>query len=66
MFSTGQDVVVTFDGEECRGEVIEVRNGWVLAKVLIDLTTDWGENNGVLSPVSQVMVREKDVRNTDE
>jgi hypothetical protein len=62
MFDPGQDVVVTFDGEDCPGEVIENRSGWVLAKVLIDPMTDHGRMSSALSPVSEVMVRERDVR----
>jgi hypothetical protein len=62
MFNPGQDVVVTFDGEDCPGEVIDNRNGWVLAKVLIDPMTDHSPMNSSLSPVSEVMVRERDVR----
>ena len=62
MFDPGQDVVVTFDGEDCPGEVIENRSGWVLAKVLIDPATDHGRMSSSLSPVSEVMVRERDVR----
>lgn len=62
MFSVGQDVVVTFDGEDCPGEVLDVRNGWILAKVLIDPLADWGVQGPRLAPVSQVMVRERDVR----
>lgn len=65
MFSAGQDVVVTFDGEECPGEVIESHHGWVLARVLIDPNSDHGGISPTLSPVSQVMVREGDVRLKD-
>lgn len=62
MFDPGEDVVVTFDGEECQGEVIENRNGWILARIIIDPTSDYGPQTPRMSPVSQVMVREKDVR----
>lgn len=66
MFDPGEDVVVTFDGEECQGEVLENRNGWVLCKVLIDPDSDWGSIGERLDPISQVMVRERDVRPVDE
>lgn len=66
MFSVGEDVVVTFDGEECPGEVLDVRNGWILAKVLIDPIADWGRQGRDLPPMAQVMVRERDVRPADE
>lgn len=66
MFSPGDDVLVTFDGEECPGEVIENRNGWILARVMIDPVADFGSLTPRLSPVSQVMVRDKDVRPVDE
>lgn len=62
MFDAGQDVIVTFDGEDYPGEVIENRRGFVLAKVLIDPTADHGRMSSNLSPVSEVMVREGDVR----
>jgi hypothetical protein len=62
MFDPGQDVIVTFDGEDCQGEVIESKHGWILAKVLIDPASDHGGISPTLSPVSQVMVRESDVR----
>lgn len=62
MYSPGQDVLVNFDGEECPGEVIEQHHGWVLARVLIDPFADFGSVTARLSPVSQVMVRESDVR----
>lgn len=62
MFKAGQDVVVMFDGEECVGEVIDHRNGWVLAQVLIDPLVDMGSVTARLSPVSEVMVRESAVR----
>lgn len=65
MFKTGQDVIVEFDGEDCPGEVLEVRNGWVLARVIIDPVTDFGAITARLDPVSQVMVRERDVRAAD-
>lgn len=65
MFDPGQDVVVNFDGEDCQGEVIESQHGWVLARVLIDPMIDHGGMSPTLSPVSQVMVRERDVRPMD-
>lgn len=55
--------MVNFDGEECPGEIIEQHHGWVLARVLIDPFADFGEfTTSELAPVSQVMVRESDVR----
>jgi hypothetical protein len=62
MFDAGQDVVVTFDGEDCPGEVIESKHGWILAKILIDAASDHGQISSNLSPVSQVIVRESEVR----
>lgn len=62
MIRPGDDVVVDFDGEECLGEVLEVRGGWFLCRVLIDPVTDFGAISPRLDPVSLVMVREKDVR----
>lgn len=62
MIRPGDDVVVEFDGEECLGEVLEVRGGWFLCRVLIDPVADFGSISPRLDPVSLVMVREKDVR----
>lgn len=66
MYRPGQDVMVTFDGEEYQGEFIESRNGFILAKVIIDPVSDHGSLSPLLSPVSQVMVRERDVRSVDD
>lgn len=62
MFSPGQDVVVTFDGEEYQGEVIEQHRGWVMARVLIDPNIDHGEVGRMLGVAPIVNVRETDVR----
>ncbi len=65
MIQPGDDVVVQFDGEDCQGEVVEVRGGWFLCRVLIDPVTDFGAISPRLDPVSLVMVRDKDVRKVD-
>lgn len=65
MFKPNDDVVVQFDGDECPGEVLEVRNGWILARVLIDPDSDYGTVTPRLDPISTVMVREQDVRHKD-
>ncbi len=62
MIRPGDDVIVQFDGEDCVGEVVEVRGGWFLCRVLIDPVTDFGAISPRLDPVSLVMVRDKDVR----
>ena len=62
MIRPGDDVIVSFDGEDCVGEVVEVRGGWFLCRVLIDPVTDFGAISPRLDPVSLVMVRDKDVR----
>jgi hypothetical protein len=62
MFKQGQDVLVDFDGEECRGEVVEQHRGWVLTRILIDPAADFGEATARLAPVSLAMVRENEVR----
>lgn len=58
----GDDVIVTFDGEDCPGEVLDVRNGWILAKILIDPALDFGSISARLDPQPLVMVRDRDVR----
>lgn len=60
MLSPGQDAIISFDGDEYVGEIIDVDHGWVLARILIDPVND--HDNVPLAPVSQVMVRERDVR----
>lgn len=60
--SVGMPCVVTFDGEDCNGEVVGIHNGWIQARIVIDPVTDWGELGSRLSPVSYVMVRESCVR----
>ena len=65
MFEPGDDVIVSYDGEDCPGEVINYTNGWVLARVLIDPVTDYGSVTDRLSPISNVMVRESEVRLAD-
>lgn len=62
MFDPGQDVVVMFDGVECVGEVVHHKNGWVHAQVLIDPLVDMGSVTARLCPVSEVMVRDSQVR----
>lgn len=62
MFSAGQDVLVTFDGEEYEGEVIESSRGWVMARVLIDPTADHGAVSPMLGIAPIVNVRDCDVR----
>lgn len=61
MFSPGQDVMVIFDGDECRGEVIDEGGGWVLARIMVDPCTDYGAVTPRLDPRSLVMVRDRDV-----
>ena len=66
VFSAGQDVVVTFDGEEYVGEVIEHQRGWVTARVLIDPLTDHGRISPMLGATAIVNVRESFVRLPDD
>jgi hypothetical protein len=66
MFEPGQDVLVTFDGEEYPGEVLDHTRGWVMAKVMIDPLSDHGDVTPMLGLRSIVNVREADVRPVDE
>lgn len=65
-FNPGQDVIVTFDGEEYPGEVIEQRHAWVMARVLIDPVVDHGRVTSMLGVQSVVNVRVSDVRLPDD
>lgn len=66
MFEPGQDVVVTLDGVEHPGEVIEASKGWVLTKVSIDMENDYGSLSDRLDPQSLFMVRDTNVRPMNE
>lgn len=61
-FSPGEDVVVSFDGEDCPGEVLTVSRTWVTCRVHIDPLVDWGGQGPRMSPQSIVCVRETNVR----
>jgi hypothetical protein len=61
MFQPGDDVLVQFDGEELRGEVVEQHHGWFLTRVLIDPEVDFGESTARLDPTQLVMVRESEL-----
>lgn len=62
MYEPGQDVLVTFDGVECPGEVLEHTRGRVQARITIDPVTDHGDVTPMLGVQSIVNVRETDVR----
>ena len=62
MFQPGQDVVVSFDGVEYPGEVLDHTRGWVMARLPIDPVTDHGDVTPMLGMQSIVNVRETDVR----
>lgn len=62
MFKPNDDVIVEFDGEECRGEVVDTHHGWVLTRINIDPVTDFGDLTPRLDPRSLAMVREHQVR----
>lgn len=65
MFEPGQDVLVTFDGEEYPGEVLEHHRGWCMARVSIDPDADHGDVTPMLGVRCIVNVREADVRLPD-
>ena len=59
----GDDIVVDFDGDPCRGEVVQVESDeYVLARILVDPTSDYGRVSALLAPVSYVMVRRDGIR----
>lgn len=59
----GDDIVVDFDGDICRGEVVQADSDeYVLARILVDPTYDHGRVSASLSPVSYVMVRRDEIR----
>lgn len=65
-YQQGQDVIVTFDGEEYPGEVISEQHGRVMARVLIDPVVDHGMVTSMLGIQSIVNVKATDVRLADE
>lgn len=66
MFEPGQDVWVTFDGEEYVGEVLDHHHGRVVARVLIDPLSDHGEVTAMLGLRPIVNVRQSDVRAVED
>jgi hypothetical protein len=60
----GDDVIVTFDGVDCVGEVVTVHNGWYQCRIILDPLADWEAEPppSQMSPVSYVMVREGAVK----
>jgi len=63
-FQPGDDVVVTFDGNESPGEVISVSavNGYIMCRILADPEADYGSLNSWMPHMPTVCVREKDLR----
>lgn len=66
MFEVGQDVIVTFDGEDYSGEIIDITRGWIMARVDVDPLADHGDLTPLLSPRSIVNVRESAVRTLED
>lgn len=61
--NTGDDIVVNFDGNECRGEVIRSEpSGYVLTRILVDPDADYGSITSRLAPISYAMVRRDEIR----
>jgi hypothetical protein len=61
--NTGDDVVVDFDGNECRGEVVRAEpSGYVLTRILVDPDADYGSISARLAPISYAMVRRDEIR----
>lgn len=59
----GDDILVTFDGDECRGEVVRVETAdYVLTRILVDPTYDYGSISDRLAPVSYAIVRRDEIR----
>lgn len=61
-FRPGDDVIVTFDGQESPGEVIRADHGWVMCNILVDPQDDYGNITARMAPQSTVCVKEVDVR----
>jgi hypothetical protein len=61
-FKPGDDVIVTFDGQDVNGVVHSHLRGWVLAEIAIDPLWDYGSLAARLAPHSIVCVKEGDVR----
>lgn len=61
-FSAGDDVLVTFDGHESRGEYVAPRNGFHECRIAIDPVADYGSKTPALGLHSIVYVRSEDVR----
>ena len=61
-FQPGDDVLVTFDGHESRGEYIAQRQGFHECRIAIDPIADYGRKTPALGLYSIVYVRAEDIR----
>ncbi len=62
-YRRGQDVIVTLDGIDCPGVVIQQSSGYVMARIIVaDPEADYGPGTSLLAPVQTVCVRECNVR----
>lgn len=61
-FNTGDDVIVTFDGQDSPGEVLRASSGWVMCTIVVDPEYDYGNISARMAPQSTVCVKEVNVR----
>lgn len=66
IYSSGDDVVVEFEGREHSGEVVRHTGGYVMCLIDIDPEWDYGSLSARLDPRSTVCVRESNVRRATE
>ena len=60
----GEDIYVQFKGLEHRAEVIDHRSGYVMCRIQIDPTWDYGKTDWV-DPEPTVCVKESHVRHAE-
>lgn len=67
MFHPGEDVLLDFEGDWWRGEVLRSEsNGYVICVVHTDPAHDFGSSSPRISPEQTVAVRTGRVRHVDE
>lgn len=61
-YQPGQDVTVTFDGIDHKGEIERIENGWYYCRIVVDPLGDYGSITPRLAPQSTVCVRPNSIK----
>lgn len=66
MYQRGDDVIVEFAGRDHPGEIIDHHPPWIMCRIHIDPTWDYGGITARLDPTPTICVRENHVRHADK